>query len=276
MSPLGPTHTDHLLAPLHAELVALLRELAPSDWGRPTVAGDWRVRDVVAHLLDGDLRVLSALRDGHEPEPAEPIGGDADLVAHLDRLNAAWVGASRRLSPRVLTDLVEAVGAEAAHVLAALPSGEPARYAVAWAGEAESPNWMHVGREYTERWHHQAQVRDAVGAAPLTGERWMRPFLEVSLRALPHAYRAVEAPEGTSVGLDVEKVGAWSLVREGDGWALTEGASTAPAAAVGLDADTAWRTLYHALEADEARRRAAVDGDEALVRPFFEARSVMV
>jgi hypothetical protein len=33
---------------------------------------------------------------------------------------------------------------------------------VAWAGEAESKNWFHVARDYSEKWHHQQQIREAV------------------------------------------------------------------------------------------------------------------
>ena len=91
-------------------------------------------------------------------------------------LNARWVAVSRRLSPRVLTDLLEVVGAQAAAFLAALPPHETAFWPVAWAGEARSENWMDVGRDYTEYWHHQQQIRDAVGASapvrrPLAGPR---------------------------------------------------------------------------------------------------------
>ncbi len=39
MEPAGPIETAHLFAPLHAELVRLLRGLRPEDWERPTVAG---------------------------------------------------------------------------------------------------------------------------------------------------------------------------------------------------------------------------------------------
>ena len=59
MEPLSPVYTADLFAPLGAELVSLLRGLGESDWTRPTLAGAWRVRDVAAHLLDGDLRKLS-------------------------------------------------------------------------------------------------------------------------------------------------------------------------------------------------------------------------
>lgn len=278
MQQLAPTYTADLLAPLHQELVRLLRGLEDDDWQQATVAGAWRVRDVAAHLLDGQLRTLSALRDDHVAAPDQPIDGYGDLVRFLDRLNDEWIVAARRLSPRVLTDLLAGVGPEAAKTLAALPPHEPARFAVAWAGERESENWMHVGREYTEWWHHQMQIRDAVGAPALFGERWLRPLLELSVRALPHAYRAIEAEPGTALVVQVEGPGGgtWSLVRKEPTWMLQTGGRQAPTASIRLDPDTAWKSLYHALDPAEARARAQVEGDERLAAPFFEARSAMV
>src|SRR5690349_7527168 len=101
MEPISPLYTADLFPPLYEELHGLLHGLAPEDWQRPTIAGAWQVRDVVAHLLDGDLRKLSAYRDGHVPPPPEPIHGYEDLVHFLNGLNAEWVGAARRLSPRL-------------------------------------------------------------------------------------------------------------------------------------------------------------------------------
>ena len=49
MEALKPNYVAPLFRPLLAELVALLRSLAAADWERPTVAPDWRVRDVAAH-----------------------------------------------------------------------------------------------------------------------------------------------------------------------------------------------------------------------------------
>lgn len=278
MQPLTPIYTAGLFEPLHAELIRLLRSLTDEDWDRPTVAGAWRVRDVAAHLLDVQLRTVSALRDSHLAPPDEPIDGYDDLVRFLDRLNAEWIVAARRLSTRALTDLLAVTGPEAAATLAAMPPHEPALFAVAWAGEAESENWMHVGREYTEWWHHQMQVRDAVGAPGLFERRWLYPLLDLSVRVLPHAYRVVEAEAGTSVAVEVEGPGggAWSILRGDAAWSVREGRPSAPGATIRLDPDTAWKSLYHALDPAEARSRADVEGDESLAAPFFGARSVMV
>lgn len=274
-----PVFTVDLFAPLAAELVALLRGLSSEDWERPTVAGSWRVRDVAAHLLDGDLRRLSLHRDGHVPPPPEPaIQGYADLVRYLNRLNADWVGASQRLSPRMITDLLAWTGPQIADFLASLPPHGTAHWPVAWAGEDASENWMDVGREYTEKWHHQEQIRDAVGAPGLTGRRWLFPLLDLSMRALPHAFREVEASEGTAVALTItgDAGGIWSLVR-GDGrWALWVGEEAEPAARVRLDAETAWRIFYNALPPEAAADRVEIEGDPRLGAAFLKTRSVMV
>ncbi|HVE79939.1 MAG TPA: maleylpyruvate isomerase N-terminal domain-containing protein [Gemmatimonadaceae bacterium] len=272
-----PVYTAGLLAPLHAELMALLRALAPADWERPTVAGRWRVRDVAAHLLDGGLRRLSFHRDGHRP-PGGPGEGFVALVHFIDRLNADWIEVARRLSPRVLVDLLASTGPALDEFLASLPPHEPAFFPVAWAGEGASEHWMDVGREYTERWHHQAQIRDAVGAPPLAGQRWLAPVIALSVRALPRALARVRAADGAAVVVRVtgEGGGAWSLVRQRGAWALGEGAAPAPAATVTVADDDAWRLLFNALTPEEAARRAVLEGDPTLGAAVLRGRAVMV
>ena len=278
MKPLEPLYTADLFPPLHAELVALLQGLASEDWERPTVAGAWRVRDVVAHLLDVDLRKLSVNRDGHLMPPDEPIGGYGDLVKFLNRLNADWVTAARRLSPQVLVELLAVTGPAVSELVASLPPHEPARFPVAWAGEDRSENWFDVGRDYTERWHHQMQIRDAVGAPLLLESRWLRPLLDLSVRALPRAYASVIAEEGTSIVFQVDgrEEEVWSVIREDGGWQIRQGAASNPAAIVRADADAAWRLLYNALPREAALERISMEGDTVLAEPFLSTRSVMV
>jgi uncharacterized protein (TIGR03083 family) len=272
-----PVRTAELFAPLQAELVALLRSLSPEDWARPTVAGSWRVKDVAAHLLDTDLRRLSGHRDGHARPPGRPLGY-GELVALIDDVNAAWVRAAERLSPRVIADLLEWTGPQLADFFASLPPGGDAPIPVAWAGEERSANWMDVGREYTEKWHHQAQIRDAVGAPLLLERRWLGPVLALAVLALPHAFRAVEAPEGTTLGVEVDgdAGGRWAVVRGGGAWRVVEGDAPGAAARVRLDADAAWRLFFNALPLDEAARRVESAGDPRLSAAFLAARSVMV
>lgn len=278
MEPISPLYTADLFPPLYEELQTLLHDLAPEDWQRPTLAAEWQVRDVVAHLLDGDLRKLAAYRDGHIPTPREPIESYADLVRFLNGLNAEWVDASRRLSSRLLIELISLSGPMLCELMNTLPPHEPSVFSVGWAGEIESENWFDIGREYTERWHHQMQIRDAVGAPGLMERRWLHPVLDLSFRALPHAYRATEAPPGAAIIVRVtgDAGGTWSLVREGVRWQLYRDAAPDPATDVTLDPDSAWRLLYNALPITVARQRARIQGNASLAEPLFAARSIMI
>jgi uncharacterized protein (TIGR03083 family) len=281
MLPLAPTFTAPLFRGLSDELLGLLASLEAGDWDRPTLAGDWRVRDVAAHLLDGDLRKLSFHRDGHPP-PASPaaISSDGELTAYLDGLNARWVEVARRLSPTVLTQMLAVTGPEVASFVERLDPDAPALFAVAWAGEGVSRNWMDTGREYTERWHHQQQIREATGHAALVERRWLLPVLEISVRALPHAYRGVAADAGATVRFTIDGPagGEWMLSRERSGWQLGIPSESSGSAStrVSLSDDTAWRVFFKAISPAEAYERIRIEGDVALGRPFVSARAVMV
>lgn len=277
LEPLTPVFTAQLFPDLQTELIALLRSLQPEDWQRPTMAGTWRVRDVVAHLLDGDLRKLSGGRDAHRLT-ARPLHAFDDVVAFINELNGAGVRCGDRLSPRVMTDLLVVSGAWVADYVAGLPAHEESRIPVAWAGESRSDNWMDVGREYTERWHHQMQLRAAVGAAPLLERRWFQPVMDLSVRAFRRSFAGVSRADGASAvfGVRDEPGLEWTVVRSPAGWEVLRGQPAAPHASVIVSADDAWRLLYNALPEPVARARAAADGDPDLVKAIFGTRSVMV
>jgi hypothetical protein len=122
-------------------------------------------------------------------------------------MNADGVHYAARLSPRVMTDLLEITGRWVSEYVAALSPHAPAHIAVAWAGEDRSENWMDTGREYTERWHHQMQIRDAIGVDALLQRRWFYPVLDLSVRAFPPVYESVGAEVGTLVVFEVEAEG---------------------------------------------------------------------
>ncbi|HEX5719246.1 MAG TPA: maleylpyruvate isomerase family mycothiol-dependent enzyme [Thermoanaerobaculia bacterium] len=277
MREVGRIDVVELFPELDAQLIPLLRGLTEEDWGRPAV-GAWTVKDVAAHLLDSAIRRLAFDRDRLPLVPPDgPVEGYADLVAFLNDLNHVWVRAMKRVSPRLLTDFLEKVGAELSEHMAGLDPSGPALFSVAWAGEETSENWFDVAREYTERWHHQQQIREAVGAPGLTSRRLMHPVLDAFLRALPHAYRSVEAEEGTAVAVEIagEAGGEWALVHEGHRWRLYEGTPEAPRASIRMDQDTAWRRMTKGITREQAAERSQVTGDARLGEPVFGMLSVM-
>jgi uncharacterized protein (TIGR03083 family) len=275
MEPLTAIYTADLFPALQAELIGLLRGLTEDDWERPTLAAPWRVRDVVAHLLDGDCRKLAGGRDRHGVSTASSF---TDIVHLINEQNASGVAYAERLSPRLMTDLLEITGRWVSDYVATLDPHASARVAVAWADEDRSENWMDTGREYTERWHHQMQIREAVEAEGLITPRWFRPVLDLSVRAFRRSYREVVAPVGASVIFEVQAdTGyAWSVTREAAGWSVVRGQAPAATACVRADADTAWKLLFNALPADAARARVAMSGESRLAEPMLRTRSVMV
>lgn len=279
LQPLAPILAADRFSALGRDLIALLRSLSDEQWKLPTVAPRWTVRDIAAHLLDTAVRRLSMERDGFTPPPPDrSIEGYGDLVSFLNDLNAQWVVAMRRLSPRLLTDFLEMVEPRhAEHMLATDPWGK-ALFSVAWAGEAESQAWFDVARELTERWHHQQQIRLAVGAPPLDDPWMSEPVFDAFVRALPHGYRNVTAPGGTELVVRIEgkKVYAYTLrAGEGGGWTLLAGEGESPAARLVLAEEPAWLLFTNGLRRDEAKRRALIEGDPALTVVFFEILAIM-
>jgi uncharacterized protein (TIGR03083 family) len=271
--------TRPLFRPVSGSLVALLRGLSLELWRRPTVAGNWLVRDVVAHLLDSTLRRLSFHRDGMPPPPPpNAIASERDFVEFINDLNAQWVTSAKRLSPRVLTDLYERASGEAADWLESLSLDEPALFPVSWAGEQASAGWFDLGREFTELWHHQQQIRMAVGAESLADPRYLGAVIDVAVRGLPHAFRDVAAEAGETVVIDVRGAsgGQWTLSREQQRWTLWRGEPAVATARVRLNDETAWKLLFNALRDSDALSAVRIEGRIDLGRALLRARSVIV
>src|SRR3954454_10012454 len=99
----------HLLPQLDEQLIMLLQSLSAEEWQAQTVAKLWTVKDVAAHLLDGNIRILSMLHDGYFGESSDASNNE-ELVQFLNGLNADWVKAMKRVSPQMLITLHQVTG----------------------------------------------------------------------------------------------------------------------------------------------------------------------
>lgn len=272
-----PIQTLHLFPKLDEKLIELLRSLQPEDWAKPTLARHWTVKDVATHLLDGNIRMLSMARDNFFGEAPDRIESYQDLVAFLNRLNADWVKATKRISPSVLIELLEITGKEYCACVEKLDPFKPAMFSVAWAGEEKSMNWFHIAREYTEKWHHQQQIREAVNQpAPLMTREFYYPLIDTFMQALPHTYRKIKAKSGQAIQVTItsDAGGSWFLVYEG-GWQLSKNKPPEVSAAVTLEPEVAWKLFTKARTGAEAQNRIKFAGDEALGKPILSMLSVM-
>jgi len=271
-----PVPTIHLFPELEEKLIELLHSLTPDEWNRPTIAKLWNVKDVAAHLLDGNLRSISVMRDNYFGEPPGNILTNQDLVNYLNRLNADFVKAMKRVSPATLITLMQATGHQYFELVSKLDPFAPAVFAVAWAGDAVSPNWFHTAREYTERWHHQQQIRDAVGKPGIMTKELYYPVLDTFMRAMPHAYRNIDSPQHTLVKITVSGVagGSWWLVKK-EKWELTTETALEPAAHTTIDGDAAWKLFTKSWRRKDVQPYISVEGDSVLAEPVLDMIAVM-
>jgi hypothetical protein len=84
MKPVEPIFVTELFCHIHGELLSLLRNLSVDDWSKPTAARQWTVKDLAAHLLDGDIRRLSYQRDTTSSISSTPIGSGRRGVSVRD------------------------------------------------------------------------------------------------------------------------------------------------------------------------------------------------
>jgi uncharacterized protein (TIGR03083 family) len=271
----APILVADLFPEVRQNLLSLLGNLTAEDWLRPTAASKWDVKDVALHLLGGDIGNLSRRRDVYTP-PGPDISGWADLVAFINELNRSWVVAARRMSPRVLCDLLEHIGTQVdAYFLSLDPfaiGGE-----VSWTGSRPAPVWLDVAREYTERWHHQQQIRDATGRPELYEPRLFAPVLDAFVRALPHTFRDANAAKGTTVQVTISGPagGEWVVRRTADSWELLTGRSAEAAGEMVLAAEDAWKIFTRGIRGEDAVRRAKITGDRALASKVLHMVSVI-
>ena len=276
--PAIPIETVQLMREVDEALIPLLQGLEPEDWSRIAV-GTWTVRDVAAHLLDGALRRLSLGRDGYQPPPpGRDLSDYSELVGYLNDLNAIWIEATARLSPQVITDLLQDACPQLADYFESLDPLAEAAFPVSWAGEDRSRVWMDLAREFTERWHHQQQIREVIGASGLDQERFVRPLLRTFMRALPRSYDSLAAPEGSRIGIRIADLQdlAWVLERHQNRWTLEEAEPGGPAdATIEIPAAAAWRLFTKAITGAAARSEARITGNAELAEPFFTTLAIM-
>jgi hypothetical protein len=281
-SRVSPILTAELFPEVTGRLHELLRSLSVKEWSLPTNSSQRTVKDIASHMLDGSLRRLSMQRDGYfPPEGSGQQRADETLLEFLNRLNAEWEIGTRRLSPRVLVDLLASADRQLTELFQSLDPFGPAIFPVAWAGEEASQNWMDIARDYTEKWHHTRQIFEATNRPSTISERrLLHPCLDTFMRALPFTFSGVKAPAGTVVAVMItgDAGGEWFVERVGELWVQTPTATRAPSATVAMDADTAWRLVTKRRARDVVRRefpQIRIEGDVELGEHVLDMVAMM-
>jgi uncharacterized protein (TIGR03083 family) len=271
-----PILCSQIIRQVDQHLIELLTSLDAPEWDLPTIAPQWSVRDVAAHLLDTALRKLSGGRDSCRVENVN-VQSHQDVITLVNRLNHEGVTVYRRLSPRVLTQLMQLVCNQTADFHESLDPFAPAAIGVSWAGEMTSLVWFDNARELTERWHHQEQIRLATNRPGLMTPLLYHPVLDTFLRGLPHAYRDVTAADNTALLVEIsgDCGGQWCLVRSHDTWSFTSDLPSAIAAHIMIPQSIAWRIFTKGIDRGSARAKVTITGDKTLAEHVLQLVAIV-
>ena len=267
-------NTIELFPKINAELIKLLKNLSFDEWEKETVLPGRTVKDIASHIFDTTIRRLSMQRDGYYSEKVE-IKSYQDLVDFIQKMNSDWIKVSKRLSPNVLIALLEVADKWLYEFMKTLDPMGKAEFNVLWAGEEESTNWFDTAREYTEKWHHQMQIRLAVGRPVINSRELMFPVIDTFMRGLPYAYRNVKGDGTVKVVVTGEAGGTWYLSKSEGTWQLVDSLQDGISAEVKLSDDIAWKLFSDTVKKEEAERHIEISGDRELALPVLGMRTVM-
>ncbi len=136
---------------------AFLGQIDPARMDQPGVAGEWSIKDIVAHLTDWQPRQTARIQAAQRGEPEPPPPWPAHLQTD-DEVNA-WIYVANR--GRSVSEVLERAHQEFQHlltVIAGLPDDiviEPAYHIVQLNGQRFSTS------EFFDHFHddHEAEIR---------------------------------------------------------------------------------------------------------------------
>lgn len=268
--------TISLFPQLNKELITLLKSLNEDEWHKPTVLPGRTVKDLASHLLDGSLRRLSMCRDNYQVNVPQ-IESHENLIKYVQELNKAWIEATRRLSPVILIYFLERSEHWLYEYFKTLNLCDKAKLTVTWAGEFESPNWFDIAREYTEKWHHQMQIRLAVDKPGINSRALFYPVIDTFMRGLPHVYRDAKACLNCGIEIHItgEGGGFWFLEKTDALWQLVKNLKNVPEAKIEMPDNTAWQLFTDSISKDIAAKSINIQGNKILGEVILNMRTVL-
>ena len=255
-------------------LTELLAGLQAADWERPSPCPGWTVLGLCCHLVGDDLGLLARNRDGFPGTPA-PAGSEAEFAAWLDELQAEWVRAARRLSPRLVTDLLRWAGPQISTMFA--DEDVRARTAsVSWAGPDLVPAWLGQARELSEYWIHRQQILQALGRPSDLRADLAGPVLDALRWAYPYRLARAPAQPGDTVSISVTGPLArtWHLVAAEIGWQFGDQPGPRLAGSLAMNAEQAWRLLTNNMPA-AGQAALTLSGDDAITAILLRTRAII-
>ena len=270
--------TISLFPELNRKMIDLLKELSPDEWNHSTLFPNWKVKDIAVHLIDTSIRRLSLQRDKYIPESKITISSYSELIQHITSLADRWASAFSTVSTDIIIEMAEEYQNQLVEFLKELDPFGIAHFSVAWAGEEKSYNWFDIAREYTERWHHQMQIRDILKKAPLYDKHLYYPLLDTFMQAMPYHFQNMEKEDGYifCVHITKESGGKWFLIRKSKSWELKYQVHDLPDTSVAIENETAWKIFTKWIDKNKIEDKVKITGDYELGKHLLEMTCIMI
>ncbi|MBN2348885.1 MAG: maleylpyruvate isomerase N-terminal domain-containing protein [Bacteroidales bacterium] len=261
--------TLELFPELSSALLHLLKEISIAEWDKPSPIEGRTVKDLLSHLIDGSLRRLSIQRDEYSGDSLKvDIQSYSGLVDYIQQLNKEWMRATARLSPQIMLDLLDYAENRLYNFFNTLDPEGIALFPVQWAGEAKSKNWFDIAREYTEKWHHQMQIRIALNKPLLMDKRFTEPLYDTFMLGLPHLYRDIKNyPDGETIKIiitgNLNK--AWFIEKKSDRWNLLDKTDKKANTKIYFSENDAWKIFTNTdRNKEKYKSKIKITGDKKL------------
>jgi hypothetical protein len=186
-----------------------------------------------------------------------------------------WAEAARRLSPRVVIDLL---AWSAPQLVDMFEDQDPTACLahVSWAGPDPLPVWLNQLRELSEYWIHRQQLLQALDLPADLRSDLVGPILEGLRWAYAFRLGKVPAAFGDTVVITITGpyAATWHLVATESGWDFPTMPGTKVVASLSLTTDQAWRLLSNNLSAAEQAQLPA-SGDPRILEVILRTRAII-
>lgn len=270
-----PIETIELFPVINEKLIALLQSLGTDDFNHQTQFSDWTVKDICAHLLDTSIRKLSFERDEFISTEKVDIQSYDDLIKRITNIADRWALAFSSVSSQILIELIDKYQTELYQYLKTRNMFNTSYFPVSWAGEEKSYNWFDIAREYTERWHHQMQIREALDKESIYEKELYYPVLSTFMRALPHHFRNITKPKGYVLCINItgNAGGKWFL-EWNEKAELVQTPQNVTNTEIIIQQENAWKIFTR--WTDKSVYKLQVNGDEALCEHIKSMNCLMI
>jgi len=271
-----PVLVNNLFTEERKALLDLFASLSESEWQTSTVCTGWSVKDIGLHLLGDDAGIIKLSEARVIPTSSGLQKSWKEVVNMVNERNGQWVEATRRITNSLLIEFLKVTGEETLKYFESRDLYSLGR-SVSWAGPEPVPVWLDIAREYTERWIHQQQIRDAINKPGLKDKKFMGPVIAAFTRSFLRVIPEANAENGTIVKVIITGDAGLEccLVKENGAWKLYEQYDGKPASVVKLDQESAWRYLTKNIGRSEIANKIEVEGNKELGLTLLDAVSII-